>query len=85
MIFLALTLTSVGILAATAIVSFALGLMIKTGVIGRQRKRILALEDEMLSNHAKILSLEKKLSEVQKEHSQNLQDRKADHGGLRAS
>lgn len=82
MIFLALNLTSVGLLAGTAIVSFGLGLMIKTGVIARQRKRILKLEDEMLANHAKILSLEKLLSEVQKE---NPQTRKTDHGGLKAS
>ena len=85
MIFLALNLTSVGILAGTALLSFGLGLMIKTGIIARQRKRILTLEDEMLSNHAKILSLEKKLSEIQRENSQNMEGRKSDHGGLRVS
>lgn len=85
MILLALNLTSVSILAGTAIASFGLGLMIKKGIIAKQRKRILKLEDEMLSNHAKILSLEKTLSEVQKENQQNIKDSKTDHGGLRAS
>ena len=44
---------------AIAIISFGLGLLFKMAVIRKQRKRILALEDEMLSNHAKILALEK--------------------------
>jgi hypothetical protein len=46
-----------------AVGSFALGLFLKRAVIAKQRKRILNLEDEMLSNHARILELEKKLSE----------------------
>lgn len=90
MIFLALNFTSISILAATAIVSFGLGLAIKTGVIAKQRKRILKLEDEMLSNHAKILTLEKKLAEASKASesgpkSDYNQNRKSDHGGLKAS
>jgi hypothetical protein len=43
--------------------SFALGFLLKRTIIAKQRKRILNLEDEMLSNHARILELEKKLSE----------------------
>jgi hypothetical protein len=46
-----------------AIVCFALGYIFKTGVIYKQRKRILNLEDEMISNHARILSLEKKIAD----------------------
>lgn len=46
---------------------FGLGLLFKRGVIAKQRKRILSLEDEMLSNHSRILALEKKLSEQQAE------------------
>jgi hypothetical protein len=45
-----------------AIICFALGFIFKSGVISKQRKRILNLEDEMISNHAKILSLEKKIA-----------------------
>jgi hypothetical protein len=50
-----------------AIVCFALGFIFKSGVISKQRKRILSLEDEMISNHAKILSLEKKLADAKPE------------------
>ena len=45
-----------------AVASFGLGMLIKKGIIAKQRKRILSLEDEMLSNHSRILALEKKLS-----------------------
>lgn len=44
--------------------AFALGFLFKRAVIAKQRKRILNLEDEMLSNHSKILELEKKISEI---------------------
>ena len=47
-----------------AVASFALGFLLKRAKIAKQRKRILNLEDEMLSNHSRILELEKKLSET---------------------
>lgn len=47
-----------------ALASFGLGLLVKRGIIAKQRKRILSLEDEMLANHSRILSLEKKLAET---------------------
>lgn len=46
-----------------AIACFALGFIFKSGVIYKQRKRILNLEDEMISNHARILSLEKRIAD----------------------
>lgn len=57
-----------------AIVSFALGFIFKWGVLYKQRKRILNLEDEMLANHSRILSLEKKLAESKKEKKSSHQD-----------
>ncbi len=36
------------------------GVLIKSRVLAKQRKRILDLEDEMLKNHARILKLEKR-------------------------
>ncbi|MEO8117448.1 MAG: hypothetical protein ABI653_07340 [Bacteroidota bacterium] len=36
------------------------GVFVKSRVLAKQRKRILALEDEMLKNHARILKLEKR-------------------------
>jgi hypothetical protein len=50
-----------------AIVCFALGFIFKSGVINKQRKRILNLEDEMISNHSRILSLEKKIADGKSE------------------
>jgi Tfp pilus assembly protein PilN len=66
MLFISNSLTF-GILLLTAIISFGLGLLYKSAVVAKQRKRILTLEDEMLSNHANILALEKKIIEIQKE------------------
>ena len=47
-----------------AIISFAMGLIFKTTLVKKQRKRILNLEDEMLANHSRILALEKKIAET---------------------
>jgi hypothetical protein len=72
------------------IISFGLGLFYKSSVVAKQRKRILRLEDEMLTNHANLLALEKKLTElrqeksgVQREINPGKPDR--DRGELRAS
>ncbi|HVX25352.1 MAG TPA: hypothetical protein VHB70_03365 [Parafilimonas sp.] len=46
-----------------AIVCFVLGFIFRSGLIYKQRKKILSLEDEMVNNHARILALEKKLNE----------------------
>ena len=56
-------LTVIGV----AIVSFGIGLVSKTAIIRKQRKRILQLEDEMLANHARILNLEKKITDNRKD------------------
>lgn len=55
-----------GLMVGVAIIAFALGLLFKSAIIFKQRKRILRLEDEMLSNHSRILTLEKKLGEARK-------------------
>ncbi|SFQ21278.1 hypothetical protein [Parafilimonas terrae] len=54
-------------LAVAAVVAFCLGLLYKKAMVTKQKKRILRLEDEMLSNHSTILGLEKKIAELQKE------------------
>jgi hypothetical protein len=51
----------------TAIIAFGAGLLLKTAIIRKQRKRILNLEDEMLLNHSRILALEKKIAESRKD------------------
>ena len=50
-----------------ALAGFAFGFMFKSAVIYKQRKRILRLEDEMLANHSRILTLEKKIADSKKE------------------
>lgn len=54
------------------ILSFALGFIFKSALLYKQRRRILSLEDEMLDNHSRILSLEKKIA-------QNKIDKSATH------
>ncbi|MFT4155131.1 hypothetical protein [Parafilimonas sp.] len=43
-----------------------MGLLFKKTLVAKQKKRILRLEDEMLSSHSAILGLEKKIAEMQK-------------------
>ncbi len=62
-----------------AIVCFALGFIFKTGIIYKQRRRILNLEDEMISNHARILSLEKKLVDSKAEKGNQHTDLEISH------
>ena len=52
--------------ALIALAAFVVGYLIKYGVLLKQRKRILRLEDEMLANHARILALEKRASEAKR-------------------
>jgi hypothetical protein len=59
-----LNLASVGMLFITAVIFFVLGFLIKNAMISKLRKKITDLEDEMLSNHATILELEKKIADI---------------------
>lgn len=43
------------------------GFLLKWGSLELYRKRVLRLEDEMLANHARILSLEKKNADLKSE------------------
>ena len=54
-------------LIAGMLSGIAAGFLIRSAIVFKQRKRILRLEDEMLSNHARILSLEKRVSDGKKE------------------
>ncbi len=57
-----------------AFACFAGGFLIKSAIVFKQRKRILRLEDEMLSNHARILSLERRVSDQKKNNLINSED-----------
>ncbi len=53
--------------AGAGIAGFVTGVFIKYKIIAKQRKRILTLEDEMLNNHARILKLEKKNTQLKED------------------
>ena len=81
--------SSWSIVLIASVVTFGLGLLFKSALIMKQRKRILRLEDEMLANHAHILTLEKKITDsthkngMQQEF--DLSKRKLDRGDLKVS
>ncbi len=52
------------LVAVIAVVSFLLGMIFKWGLLKKYQKRIFQLENEMLSNHSRILSLEKKNADL---------------------
>jgi hypothetical protein len=45
-------------------IGFIGGYLLRSGIIARHKKRILSLEEEMLSNHSHILTLEKEISDL---------------------
>lgn len=54
------------LVASAALIGFSF----RSQSIRKSKKRILQLENEMLNNHARILSLEKINAEIQKENTQ---------------
>ena len=86
---LVLKLSTLAILGGIAAVSFGMGMLYKMGLVAKQKKRILRLEDEMLANHSTILELEKKIAKISKENGLSTdyklpQDKRNDQG-LKAS
>lgn len=68
------------------VAGIVVGILVKNGVIAKGKKRVLHLEDEMLSNHSKILSLEKQLADLRKETKDRREDEEKNTTvGLRAS
>lgn len=53
--------------AATGVAGFVVGYLLRLGIIAKHKKRVLGLEDEMLSNHSRILELEKQVTELKNE------------------
>jgi hypothetical protein len=52
------------------VAGFSGGYLMRTLQRNKAKSRILRLEDEMLRNHAKILSLEKNISDLKRENNQ---------------
>ncbi len=51
-------------IALAVVIGFIGGYLLRSGIIAQHKKRILNLEEEMLSNHARILELEKEVSDL---------------------
>ena len=58
------SIITVGLAFAAGVI---IGLLLKSGIIAKGKKRILNLEDEMLSNHSRILKLEKEIADLKRE------------------
>ena len=56
-------------LAVAIAAGFAVGLIFKSGLVSKHKRRVLYLEDEMLLNHSRILDLEKELHKTKVEKS----------------
>ncbi len=54
-------------IAISGVIGFVAGFLLKMGVIAKYKRKVLLLEDEMLSNHARILGLEKQLTDLKNE------------------
>jgi hypothetical protein len=54
-------------LSGVAVCSGFFGFFISWGALAYEKRRVLMLEDEMLSDHARILSLQKKNVQLQNE------------------
>ena len=59
---------SVFTLALSGVVGLAAGFFTRQAINAKQKKNILKLENEMLSNHSRILTLEKQLSSLEKDN-----------------
>jgi hypothetical protein len=64
-----ISFSSFGLLSLL-VAGFAAGYMLRTMQRNKSKKQLLKLEDEMLRNHAKILSLEKIISDLKRENNQ---------------
>lgn|GEM_PF-2457322 len=58
---------SIATVAVAGVAGFVAGYLVKSGVIAKHKKRVLSLENEMLSNHSRILELEKQITELKNE------------------
>jgi len=55
-------------LAISGVIGAALGFFLRLAINAKQKSNILKLENEMLSNHSRILSLEKQISMLEKDN-----------------
>lgn len=70
--------------AVAAGAGFIIGLILKSGVIAKHKRRVLDVENEMLSSHSRILELEKQITELKNEIAK-YQDKNSGSSKLKAS
>lgn len=75
---------SIATVAIAGIGGFIIGYFVKSGVIAKHKKRVLSLENEMLSNHSRILELEKKIADLKNDQSRR-QDKEGGTTNLKIS
>jgi hypothetical protein len=75
---------SIATVAIAGIGGFIIGYFVKSGVIAKHKKRVLGLENEMLSNHSRILELEKKIADLKNDQSRR-QDKEGGTTNLKIS
>jgi hypothetical protein len=75
---------SIATFAVAGIGGFVAGYLLKAGIIAKHKKRVLNLENEMLSNHSRILALEKQITELKNETAKT-DSKKESSSKLRAS
>jgi hypothetical protein len=59
---------SIATVGAAGVVGLVIGYLLKSSVVRKHKKRVLSLENEMLSNHSRILELEKQVTELKNEN-----------------
>lgn len=55
-------------LAISGVLGAAMGFFLRLAINAKQKRNILKLENEMLNNHSRILSLEKQISMLEKDN-----------------
>ncbi len=55
-------------LMISGVIGLGAGFLLRLAINAKQKKNILKLENEMLSNHSRILTLEKQLSMLEKDN-----------------
>lgn len=68
-----------------AIVGFIGGFLMRLAINSKQKRHLLKMEDEMLSSHSRILTLEKKISKLQSENQELSKTAPRKTASLRAS
>jgi len=65
-------------------IGFIIGFLLKSSVIAKHKRRVLNVENEMLSSHSRILELEKQVTELKSENAK-IENKNSGPSKLKAS